>query len=127
MRVVLDTNILVSAAIKPNGRIASNLRSGTFILLTSDASLQEFVAVINRPHLREKYQLTPHYIHAYLGLLRLRSEQVDPVERITACRDPKDNKFLELAVAGRANLLVTRDEDLLVLHPFLFYTLFVAF
>ncbi len=117
MRVVLDTNILVSAAIKPHSRIASYLRSGTFILLTSNATLQEFITVLNRPHLREKYQLTPHYIHAYLGLLKLHSEQVNPVETIVACRDPKDDKFLELAITGRANALVTRDEGLLVVHP----------
>ena len=39
-------------------------------------------------------------------------------ETITACRDPKDNKFLELAVSGQANLIISSDNDLLVLHPF---------
>jgi predicted nucleic acid-binding protein len=46
------------------------------------------------------------------------AELVAITERIAACRDPKDDKFLELAVAGRADLIVTGDADLLVLNPF---------
>lgn len=43
---------------------------------------------------------------------------VDITERVTVCRDQKDNKFLELAVNGHAMCIVSGDEDLLVLHPF---------
>ena len=43
---------------------------------------------------------------------------IEPKIEITECRDPKDNKFLELAVAGKADCIVTGDKDLLVLHPF---------
>ena len=39
-------------------------------------------------------------------------------ETITACRDPKDDKFLEFAVSGQADLIISSDNDLLVLHPF---------
>jgi uncharacterized protein len=45
-------------------------------------------------------------------------EHVADVPRIIACRDPKDDKFLGLAVAGAADAIVTGDDDLLVLHPF---------
>ena len=41
-----------------------------------------------------------------------------PTERIAVCRDPKDDKFLEVAVAGEADVIVSGDQDLLVLHPF---------
>ena len=118
MRIVADTNVLVSAAIKPNGRFPTQLRQGMFTLLVSDDTLNELIEVLNRPHLRQKYNLTPHYIHAYLHLIRVRSEYVEPTETITACRDEKDNKFLELAVAGQAEALVSSDADLRVLHPF---------
>jgi len=47
-----------------------------------------------------------------------KAELITIVERITACRDPTDDKFLELAVNGRADMIVTGDLDLLVLHPF---------
>ncbi len=46
------------------------------------------------------------------------AEQVEVTDVITACRDAKDNKFLEVAVSGRASHIITGDEDLLVLHPF---------
>lgn len=46
------------------------------------------------------------------------AEMVEIDEAITICRDPKDNKLLELAVSGNANFLVTGDKDLLVLNPF---------
>jgi predicted nucleic acid-binding protein len=51
-------------------------------------------------------------------LLRSRSKYIEPTEIITACRDKDDNKFLEIALSGQADLLVTNDSDLLVLHPF---------
>ena len=118
MRLVADTNVLVSAAIKPHNRFATYLREGSFHLLVSDALLYELIDVLNRPHLRAKYRLTPEYIHAYLHLLRLHSERIEPTESITVCRGKDDDKFLDLAVAGQADVLVTNDSDLLVLHPF---------
>ena len=118
MRIVADTNVLVSAAIKPHGRFATQLRQGAFHLLVSEAILNELIDVLNRPRLRQKYNLTPQYIHVYLHLIRLRSDYLEPTETITACRDEKDNKFLEVAVAGQADALVSNDTDLLVLHPF---------
>jgi putative PIN family toxin of toxin-antitoxin system len=118
LRIVADTNVLVSAAIKPRNRFAVHLRQGAFCLLVSDKALRELADVLNRPHLRTKYRLDPHYIHAFLHLLRLHSEHLEPVETITVCRDSRDNIFLELAIAGNAAAIVTNDTDLLVLHPF---------
>ena len=46
------------------------------------------------------------------------ARQITPLETITACRDPKDDQFLELAVAGKADMIISRDNDLLELHPF---------
>jgi predicted nucleic acid-binding protein len=46
------------------------------------------------------------------------AELVSITERVVACRDPTDDKFLELSVSGRADLILTGDRDLLVLHPF---------
>ena len=45
-------------------------------------------------------------------------EIVEVVQQVRACRDPDDDKFLEAALAGRADLIITGDADLLVLHPF---------
>ena len=57
-------------------------------------------------------------MEAVLALILLRGEPVVPQHRITACRDPKDNVVLEVAVAREVDYIVTGDEDLLVLHPF---------
>jgi putative PIN family toxin of toxin-antitoxin system len=119
--VVIDTNILVRALIKPNGTVGpvlQRLRGGEYTLLYAPPLLEELVDVLNRPRIRHKYGLTEADIRTVVGLLLLRGEAVTPTERITTCRDPKDNKFLEVAVAGEADVLVSGDEDLRVLHPF---------
>jgi putative PIN family toxin of toxin-antitoxin system len=120
MRAVVDTNVLVRALIKPHGTVGPvllRLRHGEYTLLYAGSLLEELVDVLNRPRIREKYQLTDLDIQTVVSLILLRGEAVVPEERITACRDPKD-KFLEVAVAGKADVIVSGDQDLLVLHPF---------
>jgi putative PIN family toxin of toxin-antitoxin system len=121
MRVVVDTNILVRALIIPHGTVGPvllRLRQGDYVLLYAQSLLEELVDVLNRPRIRQKYGLTDQDIETVIGLILLRGEAVAPQERIVACRDPKDNKFLEVAVSGKADVIVSGDEDLLVLHPF---------
>jgi putative PIN family toxin of toxin-antitoxin system len=121
MRVVVDTNILIRAVIRPHGTVGPvllRLRQGEYTLLYSRPLLEELVDVLNRPRIRQKYHLTDQDIQTVAGLILLRGEGVTPAERITACRDPKDDKFLEVAVAGEADVIVSGDEDLLTLHPY---------
>ncbi len=121
MRVVIDTNILVRALIMPHGSVGPvlrRLRHGEYTLLYSPSLLEELTDVLNRPRIRDKYGLSETDIATLLRLILLRGEPVTPAQPITACRDPKDNKFLEVAVAGQAEALVSGDEDLLALHPF---------
>ena len=121
MRAVVDTNILISAVIKPLGtvgRVMHHLRQGDFTILYSTALLNELVDVLSRPRLSTKYGITPADIRTVVALILLRGKSVAPTVQITACRDPRDDKFLEVAVAGAADLLVSGDNDLLVLNPF---------
>ena len=121
LRVVVDTNILVRALIRPHGTVGpvlQRLRQGDYTLLYAPPLLEELVDVLNRPRIRHKYNLTTGDIQTVVSLILLRGESVTPAKHITACRDPKDNKFLEVAVAGQADAIVSGDEDLLVLHPF---------
>jgi len=121
MRAVVDTNILVRAVIQPTGSVGPvllRLRQGEYTLLYAWSLLEELVDVLNRPRIRDKYRLTGQDIQTVVSLILLRGEAVTPTERITACRDPKDDKFLEVAVAGEADVIVSGDEDLLALHPF---------
>lgn len=121
MRVVVDTNILVRALIMPHGTggpVLLRLRQAEYTLLYAQPLLEELIDVLNRPRIRRKYNLSQDDIKTVVGLILLRGEAVEPERTITVCRDPKDNKFLEVAVAGQADVIVSGDEDLLVLNPF---------
>lgn len=61
--------------------------------------------------------MTDEDVKTLLALLLLRGEAAALQDTITACRDPKDNKFLEVAVAGNADAIVSGDDDLLALNP----------
>ncbi len=121
MRAVVDTNILVRAVIKPQGSVGpvlQRLRRREYTLLLSRATLDEVVDVLHRPRLRVKYGLSESALRAVIRLVVLGSELVQPDEQIAVCRDPKDDKFLEVAVAGQADVIVSGDEDLLTLDPY---------
>jgi putative PIN family toxin of toxin-antitoxin system len=84
-------------------------------LLRSAAAEDEILRVLERPHIAA---VLARSFRAGLTTLLAGAELVDITEQIAACRDPKDDKFLELAVNGRADLLVSGDQDLLALNPF---------
>jgi putative PIN family toxin of toxin-antitoxin system len=98
--------------------VLTRLRDGDYTLLYAEPLLDELVAKLALPRIRDKYHLTDDDVETVLALILLRGEPIVPQRRITACRDPKDNVVLEVAVAGEADYIVTGDDDLLVLHPF---------
>jgi len=117
MRVVLDTNVLVSAALKQQSMpglaaLVVERRGG---LLKSLATEEQLFEVVARPYFTS---LIDPETQAWLRKLMGAAELVTITERITACRDPTDDKFLELAANGRADLIVSGDGDLLALNPF---------
>jgi putative PIN family toxin of toxin-antitoxin system len=118
LRVVFDTNVVVSAMLLPlsipRRALDRALREGRPLI--SAATTTELDDVIHRPRF-DKYLSEEERIEFLTTLVR-EAELVNVVERVTDCRDPRDNKFLELAVSGRATHVVTGDSDLLVLHPF---------
>jgi len=121
MRAVIDTNILVRALLNPGGSVGpvvDLLRDGRYVFLYSEATLNELIDVLGRPRMVRKYGITADEVDALCALVILRGEAVLPGQDITACRDPKDNKFLEVAVTARADVIVTGDRDLEVLDPF---------
>ena len=117
MRVVLDTNVLVSAALKLNSTPAAAARAVERggILLKSLATERQLFDVLARPYFAS---LIGHETRAWLRKLISAAELVAITVRIAACRDPTDDKFLELAVNGRGDLIVSGDADLLALSPF---------
>lgn len=115
---VVDTNVLVSALLfadsKP-ARVVFRLLT-TSTILTSFAALQELETVLRRKKF-DRY-VTVEEREAFITKFALTARVVDIEETIQVCRDPKDDKFLEIAVNGPADVVVTGDPDLLVLHPF---------
>ena len=118
MRVVFDTNVLVSALLFehsiPAQAMFAAIEAGEFLLS------EELVNEVNEILQRKKFE---RYVSAeqreeFLIALVQSSELIEITETITVCRDPKDNYLLELAVSGGAQVIVTGDSDLLILNPF---------
>ena len=118
MRFVFDTNVVISALLLANSvpRKAFDRAVDSGIILISVPVILELADVLGRTKLN-KYLLEDERMRFLVGLLK-QAEIVHVSETIDSCRDPKDNKFLELAVAGNASCIVSGDNDLLVLNPF---------
>lgn len=86
-------------------------------LIVSDATLQELAEVLARPKF-DKY-LSPAERREFFQLLSRVAIRIEVLRSIKACRDAKDDKFLELAVNVGADAIITGGADLLILHPFL--------
>ncbi len=117
-RFVFDTNVLISAALNPHGtpRAALVAAGEAGILLASVETLAELESRLHRPKFDHYLDTADRAV--FLKEVRCTVRLVRIAERTTACRDPKDDKFLDVAVAGEADALITGDADLLVLHPF---------
>lgn len=118
LRCVIDTNVLISALLSssgtPNRAVHIVLRNGQ--LLSSDSAFEELEESLNRPKF-EPY-LRAEDRDDYLALIRGSAQFVDVSTSLSVCRDPDDDKFLEIAVSGGADVIISGDGDLHALHPF---------
>ena len=117
-RFIADTNLIISRLLLPDSKPAKAFikaqKGGD--MLVSDSTLSELAQVLARPKF-DKY-LSPEDRKRFFTLIAPLCIKTDIVQTITACRDPKDNKFLELALNGSADFILSGDKDLLALHPF---------
>lgn len=117
-RIVVDTNVVISRLLRPPSLPGQAMRravdQGT--LLMSVATMEELAQVLARPKFDPYVSIDER--QRFLLLLGRIVEMVPILHRLQACRDPADDKFLEVAVNGEADLLVSGDRDLLDLHPF---------
>ena len=121
MRAVVDTNVLASALIRrqgTTGQVLRHLRDGRFTIVYSVPLLVELVEVLSRPQIQQNYHIQSDDITVLINLIRLRGELVSPERKIDACRDLSDNRFLEAAIEGDADAIVSGDADLLDLREF---------
>jgi putative PIN family toxin of toxin-antitoxin system len=117
-RFVFDTNVIVSALLmkKSTARDALDKARAEGVVLLSMDVIEELREVLSRPafdrYIDEEDRLR------FLALLVKEATLVEITQRVHECRDPKDDKFLELAVNDSADFIVSGDKDLQVLHPF---------
>jgi hypothetical protein len=118
MRLILDTNILISAFVfkSETANIVVRHAAKKHTLLFSESTFKELKSTLLKPKFAEIAELST-IRNFIINLIKI-GEFIDPKIKIAECRDPRDNKFLELAVAGNASCIVTGDKDLLVLNPF---------
>ena len=114
LRAVLDTNVYVSALFggHPEDVYRAALR-GRFVLVTSPAVLAELARI-----LREKFALPEDSISAYIQQIGRRADVVNPARTLRVLADDADNRVLECAVAGRADLIVSGDTQILNLKHY---------
>jgi uncharacterized protein len=117
-KLVIDTNLWVSRLLMPDGIAAKGVDHALAwgIPLMSEDTLTELSDVLSRKKF-DKYvsrEDRQQFLLHLGGIVRL----IPITRKISACRDPKDDKFLDVALNGEAQLILTGDQDLLELHPF---------
>jgi len=117
MHVVCDTNVVLSALLFTSGRLAwlrRSWREGLVVPLLSEETVRELLTVLAYP----KFRLSPDEIETLLTDYLPSGKSVHPVAgqpHAPLCRDPRDQIFVDLALVGNADYLVTGDQDLLAL------------
>jgi putative PIN family toxin of toxin-antitoxin system len=118
LRIVLDTNALVSRLLIPDSIPAQAVRKAVEEgdILMSESTLFELADVLGREKFNAYVSIQDR--EEFLRMLGRIVEMITILHAVHDCRDPKDNQILEAAVNGQAQVVVTGDEDLLVLNPF---------
>ena len=117
MKVVLDTNIFISGIFWKGGsnKVILNWKEGKFTLVTSLEAVSEIIKVLKD----FKIKLSDEMIKEWVDLIVRNSMIVEPKEKIEAVKDdPKDNIFIETAVVGNADYIISQDNHLLKLKDF---------
>ena len=118
MRVVIDTNVLVSSLINagtPPAGVIQAWNNEVFELVTSRAQIDELTSVLGRARLQRFLRDAP-FTRELIARIERHANVVQPTETLDLCDDPDDNRVLEAAVAGEADYIVMGDDDLLRLR-----------
>ena len=115
-RATLDTNIFFRALIRkgsPADHLLSLWVNGRFVLVLSQTIINEIQEVLSRPVLIQKYRYAPEAVAHLINLLKQRAIIVEVPFSLELCRDVNDDPFVDCAVLGRVQFLVSYDHDLL--------------
>lgn len=121
LKVVLDTNQLVSSLLSTRGlqrQLIDSWRAAMFLLMLGPGQVEETGEVLSRSRLSKKYAISPEDREAFLELLRTDALVLTEAPPAGVCRDPDDDLLLGCAASAGADFLVTGDQDLLVVGRF---------
>lgn len=119
MRIVFDSNVLVRALLNEYSFSGKALNRSELLnadVLISTSTLVEAIEVVMRRKFDKYMSLSVRQL--FLEEYEATSSKVKIIRQIKACRDPKDDMYLELALSGKADCIITNDADLIVLNPF---------
>ncbi|MBS1937073.1 MAG: putative toxin-antitoxin system toxin component, PIN family [Bacteroidetes bacterium] len=117
LRLVVDTNVWVSYLLTRSfARLNTLLSDQGVRVLYSEAMIEELMEVLERP--RARRQIASADVAELLGTIQVQGERVQVTSSVRVCRDPDDDKVLELCQDGKAHLLVSGDKDLLSMREF---------
>jgi putative PIN family toxin of toxin-antitoxin system len=117
-KAVFDAMVFLQASANPagpSGTCLARVRSGSLTLITSPQTIAELRGLVARPNIRKKFpHLTDEVAEALVGEIERTSTSIDEVPRVFEYpRDPKDEPYINLAIAAQADYLTSRDKDLL--------------
>jgi hypothetical protein len=120
LKIVADTNVLVSGTLVAEGSSAKILRAvrdAKIILLTSRRLMNEYATVIQRPHIAKKYPRVKENAKDLINFLSANAELVEENSTLTGLvlADPKDDMVIACAIVGKADYIVSGDPHVLVL------------
>jgi putative PIN family toxin of toxin-antitoxin system len=113
MKVVLDANVFISALLSKIGapyQIVAKWREEAFELLTSEAILEEIDKVLRYPEIAQLLQRSNTELEEFVALLRDEAHVVESKQHLSISPDESDNRYIECAVSGGADFLVTGDK-----------------
>jgi len=112
---VVDSCVWISAVLNPAGHPATvlqALRTGRFRSIATQRILDELIDVLSRQRIRRRYGITDRDVREIIDELTAATTFVTIEGQLHLCRDPNDDMIIETAINGRADVIVTRDEDL---------------
>jgi putative PIN family toxin of toxin-antitoxin system len=120
MRVVIDTNILISATLwsGESDRIIKKAENSEIELCLSEEILEEYAEVLKYPEILEKIRDNELEVKMTLAKIKSISIIFNPKLKINDCKDKKDNKILECALESNADFIITYDNHLLEINEF---------
>jgi len=118
LKIIFDNNVLISASLleKSIPYEAFRLAVAEFILLSSKETFKELFLTLTKEKFDRYVDIKTRL--EFLNEFKEKSRITSVSHKLAICRDPKDNMYLELALSGNADLIISGDNDLLVLNPF---------